>query len=184
MTDPIHHDHAELVDPDGQPTLVFRRRLRHSPAKVWRALTNDADLAAWFPTTIEGERVAGAVLRFEFRPDDEYAAGLPGFDGRMIAAEEPERLELAWGDHVLRFDLEPGPGESGCTLTLTVRLEELGVAARDAAGWHVCLDNLSRRLDGERPVAADAWKPVNADYNERFGPAASAIGPPEGHGLH
>lgn len=174
-------DYAELIDPDGQPTLVFRRELRHPPAKVWRALTNDADLAAWFPTTIEGERATGAALRFNFRDDDEYAAGLPGFEGRMIAVDEPSLLELSWGDHVLRFEL--APTSVGTTLILTVRLEELGVAARDAAGWHVSLANLTNRLDDDAPIATDAWKSINADYNERFGPAASAIGPPEGHGL-
>jgi len=188
MTDPTNDPttdagYAELIDPDGRPTLVFRRQLRHTPAKVWRALTDDADLAAWFPTTIEGERATGAALRFEFRAEDEYAAGLPGFGGTMIACDEPHHLELTWGEHVLRFDLEAGPHDGGSTLTLTVRLEELGVAARDAAGWHVSLDNLANRLDGVASVAPDAWKPVNADYNDRFGPAASAIGPPEGHGL-
>ena len=41
---------------------------RASAAKVWRALTEAEHLAAWFPTTVEGDyAVAGAPLRFSFR---------------------------------------------------------------------------------------------------------------------
>ena len=40
--------------------LRYRRRLSHPPDKVWRALTEDEHLTAWFPTTVEGRRAAGA----------------------------------------------------------------------------------------------------------------------------
>ena len=40
--------------------LRYERRLAHPRERVWRALTDDAELAAWFPTTIEGERQNGA----------------------------------------------------------------------------------------------------------------------------
>jgi len=44
--------------------LRYRRRLAHPRDKVWRALSEDAHLAAWFPTTIEGAlgRCAAALL--------------------------------------------------------------------------------------------------------------------------
>ena len=45
--------------------LRYERRLAHPPQRVWRALTDDTDLAAWFPTTIEGaapERRAAPIL--------------------------------------------------------------------------------------------------------------------------
>jgi hypothetical protein len=54
---------------DGRWRLRFTRHLRHPPAKVWRALTEPEHLGAWFPAAIEGERAAGARLRFAF-PDD------------------------------------------------------------------------------------------------------------------
>ena len=38
--------------------LRYERRLAHPRERVWRAITEDADLAAWFPTTIEGPRAA------------------------------------------------------------------------------------------------------------------------------
>jgi hypothetical protein len=58
-------------------------------------------------------------------------------------------------------------------------LSEVGKAARDAARWHVCLDNLERYLDDAPAGSPDEWKPINADYVERFGPEASTIGPPD-----
>ena len=44
--------------------LRYERRLAHPPERVWRALTDDAELADWFPTTMEGERQKGAALRY------------------------------------------------------------------------------------------------------------------------
>src|SRR5438067_944185 len=56
-----------------------------------------------------------------------------------------------------------------------------GEAARDAAGWQVCLDRLVARL-WARPGAgstAEQWGPVHSMYVQEFGPAAATIGPPE-----
>ncbi|GAA3847682.1 hypothetical protein [Amycolatopsis tucumanensis] len=33
--------------PEGRATLVFERHLKHLPEKVWRALTEPGELAAW-----------------------------------------------------------------------------------------------------------------------------------------
>ena len=164
-----------LEQVDGGWRLRFTRRYAHRPEKVWRALTEPEHLAAWFPTMIEfpdGQRVAGAKLRFTF-PNGEA----PPFDGELLAYAPPEVLELRWGTDVLRFELR-ADGE-GTELTLLDLLDEKGKAARDAAGWHVCLDNLAAHLDrGED--AATQWQDVHADYVERFGPDAATIGPPDG----
>jgi Activator of Hsp90 ATPase homolog 1-like protein len=120
--------------------LRFRRRLEHPPDLVWAALTENEHLEGWFPTTIEGVRVAGGALHFSFREGD----------------------------------------GSGCLLTLTVAFPEYGKAARDAAGWHVCLEQLafvcaSASLPWAPP---ERWREVHPRYVERLGPEASAIGPP------
>ncbi len=157
--------------------LRYRRRLAHPQQKVWRAITEDADLAAWFPTTIEGARRAGAPLRFSFR-EGEAAP----FDGEMLAFVPPSLMELRWADDVLRFELEPGsdPASSACILRLTVTFPEHGKAARDAAGWHVCLEQLGAACDGTALpwLPPERWRVVHLGYVERFGPGASAIGPP------
>ncbi len=81
--------------------LRYERHLAHPRERVWRAITEDADLAAWFPTTIEGPRRAGAPLRFSFRQGEAEA-----FDGEMLAFVPPTLMELRWADDVLRFELE------------------------------------------------------------------------------
>jgi uncharacterized protein YndB with AHSA1/START domain len=152
--------------------LRFTRTLRHPPEKVWRALTDDGELAAWFPTTIEGERAAGAALLFNHRGRD-----LPTMQGEVLACEPPLLLEFSWGGDVLRFELEPHG--DGTVLTLTDTFGELGKAARDAAGWHECLDRLERDLDGqEQPSPGSIWERVHEEYVEAFGPEAATIGPP------
>ena len=154
--------------------LRFVRRLPHPPEKVWRALVEPQHLEAWFPTRIEGERKAGAKLRFVF-PNDEG----PAIDGEMLAYEPPSRLELRWGgDETLRFELRPDG--DGTVLTFVDTFDEVGKAARDAAGWHACLDALGAHLDGEDlpSTAEERWAEVHPRYVEQFPPEASTIGPP------
>jgi hypothetical protein len=63
-------------------------------------------------------------------------------------------------------------------LTLLDTFDEQGKAARDAAGWHVCLDALERELDVSS-TPDTGWQTLNAEYVKEFGPEASTIGPPE-----
>ncbi|MCU1462592.1 MAG: hypothetical protein JWO37_2667 [Acidimicrobiales bacterium] len=162
---------------DDRWQVRYTRTLGHPPEKVWHALTEPEHLDAWFPTTIDGERKAGAPLSFHFR---EHEAD--DFDGRMLTYEPPKVLELMWGEDRLRFELHPAGDAT--ELVLLVTTAERGKLARDGAGWHQKLDELRSHLDGEA-VAADAastWKSLFERYQERFGREASAIGPPEGMG--
>jgi len=153
--------------------LRFVRELAHAPEQVWRALTEPQQLRAWFPQEIEGEWEVGAPLRFRSKYGE--------FDGEVLACEPPALLEFSWGPDRLRFELAPARDGEACTLTLLDTLEELGKAARDGAGWHVCLDALEDSLAGRAPAADSSarWKQVHPGYVEDFGPEASAIGPPE-----
>jgi uncharacterized protein YndB with AHSA1/START domain len=165
---------GELHHLDGRYQLRFRRRLRHSPEKVWRALTEPDQLRTWFPADIEGELAAGAPLRFVFRNGEG-----PPTDGQMIVYDPPSVLEFRWNEELLRFELQPDG--DGCVLTFVNTFDELGKAARDAAGWHTCLDVLEHELAGEEPPWAppDRWQEVHTSYVESLGPEASTIGPPE-----
>ncbi len=152
--------------------LRYRRRLAHPPEKVWRALTEDVHLEAWFPTTIEGPRYAGAPLHFSFRRGE-----ADPFDGEMLAFEPPTLMEVRWSDDVLRFELEPEG--AGSVLHLIVTFPEHGKAARDGAGWHVCLERLAAECDdGAVTVPPDRWRAVHPRYVEALGPEASTLGPP------
>ncbi len=173
--DPQDTDEDGTLTHDGDLSVLrYRRRLAHSQDKVWRALTEDEHVAGWFPTTIEGERAAGAPLHFSFRESE----GEP-FDGEMLVFDPPACMELRWADDVLRFELV-GEG-AGCVLSLTVTFPEHDKGARDAAGWHVCLEQLSFVCAGDPPPwrPPDRWRAVHARYVERLGTEASTIGPPE-----
>lgn len=173
MADALTERLGELDRSGDAWRLKFTRVLPNPPERVWRAITEPAELAAWFPTTIDGERIAGADLTFRFRDNQ-----APPFDGRMIACEEPRLLEFMWGDDQIRIELESISG--GTQLTLYDTLEQNGKASRDAAGWHVCLDDLNTHLGGGDGSELQTWRPLNERYVEVFGPEASTIGPPEG----
>jgi uncharacterized protein YndB with AHSA1/START domain len=156
--------------------LRFERKLAHPPEKVFAALSEPEHLRVWFPFDIEGERATGAPLRFVFREGEG-----PPFEGEMVAYEPPSVMELRWGGgETLRFEVRPDG--DGSVLTLVNAFDEHGKAARDAAGWHACLDVLAAHLDGEDPPPfspEDRWAEVHPEYVERFGPEAATIGPPD-----
>ena len=156
-------DFGTLPQSGDQWTLTFRRRLAHPQERVWRAITEPEHLAAWFPQEIEGERTTGATLRFVMPQGS--------FEGEMVEFDPPSVMEMMWGTDRLRIELTPD--DEGTVLTLIDTFAELGKAARDAAGWHECVDRLVAHCD-ERA----RWKQRFAMYGERFGADASTTGPP------
>ena len=99
----------------------------------------------------------------------------------MLAFDPPSVMELRWADDLLRFELTPDAEGGGCVLDLIVTFPEHGKAARDAAGWHVCLDQLGHVVDRRAPPwdTPDRWRVVHPEYVQRLGPEASVLGPPE-----
>jgi hypothetical protein len=98
----------------------------------------------------------------------------------MRVFDPPSVIEFTWGPDLLRIELQ-ADGE-GTLLTLTDTFDELGKAARDAAGWHECLNRLVGDLDGESLSGwGTNWHQLNKIYQERFGPEASVLGPPAGY---
>jgi uncharacterized protein YndB with AHSA1/START domain len=161
-----------LHEEDGRFALRFERRFAHPAEKVWRALTDPAELRHWFPQVVEADLRPGGKMRFSPREGESYDA----WDGEVTEFEPPRVFAFLWGTDVLRWELRSDGG--GCVLVFTDTFGELGKAARDGAGWHVCLEALVGRLDGTDPPAAGRWREVHPGYASRLGPAASTIGPP------
>ena len=135
-------------------------------------MTEPEHLAVWYPQEIVGDRKAGAPLRFVSSTGE-------GFDGQMLVFDPPSVMEFTWGADLLRIELQPDG--AGTLLTLTDTFDDLGKAARDAAGWHECLDRLTSDLDGTPPPAwGDHWRHLHPVYVARLGPDASLVGPPPG----
>lgn len=162
-----------LEDTGGGWQLRFDRHLRAAPATVWRAFAEPDLVAKWFPSTIEGDLVVGATLRFDLEGHDAEP-----FDGTVLEADEPRLLVFRWAGDVLRFELAEAGG--GTALTMSVLLDERGKATRDGAGWHESLDRLTGLwAGGADGFVAQTWSEVQPVYAERFGPEASTIGPPD-----
>src|SRR6202789_940141 len=77
-------------------TLVLVRELRHSPEKVWQALTDPAHLREWAPFDADGslDTVGTRVkLTTVAAPRAQVSETI------VIRADAPEVLEYNWGDH-------------------------------------------------------------------------------------
>ena len=107
----------ETTAPSQTETISFEFDLKHSPKKVWRALTDPALLAEWLLPVIELKLEPGAAFMFKTQ-------SYPGWDGtvncRIIEIDEPNKLSYAWTvpflDTVVTFTLRPT--ESGTHMTL------------------------------------------------------------------
>jgi uncharacterized protein YndB with AHSA1/START domain len=165
----------------GRPTLRFERRLRHPAQKVWKAITDPAELAHWFPMEVEGDFVIGGKLRFPFGADAPTFEGetMPAFEGEVLECDPPRVLAYTWAEDVLRFELIPD--DDGCLLVFTSIIGDYSTAARTGAGWHVCLEGLEARLDGTAPPPEDRWKGLYKEYTADFGPEASSAPLPDGY---
>jgi uncharacterized protein YndB with AHSA1/START domain len=165
------HGTYEIVD--DRSALSFERRLAHSIERVWRAVSEPAELAHWFPSAVSGDLTPGATLSFAF-PDDE----LPTMQGEVIAVDPPRSFAFTWGDDVLRIEL--AGDDDGCVLRFTVLFDDAERAARDAAGWHVCLDRLEQRLGGAPTQAPTSeatadWRAHYEEYQRRGLPAGAPV---------
>jgi len=145
-----------------RPTLRFERHLAHPVERVWRAITEPDDLAAWFP----------GVPRFD--PLEQGATfvveGEPGGSGRIVALDPPRLLAFDWGEDELRFELEPDG--DGCLLRFSHALSDAATGARTAAGWDVCLDRLAAQVAGAPLDASESmarWPELHEAYAAEFG---------------
>jgi uncharacterized protein YndB with AHSA1/START domain len=157
---------------ENRPTLKFERRLSHPVDRVWRAITDPGELEHWFPSKVIVDRLKpGAEMTFEF--EDMPLDAPSTMAGRVTDLDPPRVFAFYWGEDHLRFELEPAGGAEGCTLSLTVALDTRDKAARDAAGWHVCLDRLEQRLGEES--AGGEWRDYYDEYQRRGVPAGAPI---------
>ena len=160
---------------ENRPALRFERRLSHPVEVVWRAITSSEELVQWFPSRVEVDELrpgAEMTFRFENMPIDAPST----MTGRVTEFDPPRVFEFFWGEDHLRFELEPAAGsEDTCLLRLTVLLDSREKAARDAAGWHVCLDRLSQCLAGRDAGGREGWRGLYEEYQRRGAPAGAPI---------
>jgi uncharacterized protein YndB with AHSA1/START domain len=173
--------HGTYETIDDRPALRFERRLNHPVEKVWRAVTDPEELAHWFPAQVTVDAMSvGGGMTFTFTDED-----LPPGSGEITELDPPRVFAFDWDgfekgiDH-LRFELEPGADDDGCLLRFTHFISESKRAARDAAGWHVCLDRLEESLgsastDAPTSEPTGEWRGLYEEYERRGLPTGAEI---------
>ena len=157
---------------DGEKwTLILVRELRHSPEKVWQALTDPAQLREWAPFDADGNLGAlGARVKLT-------TVGAPAphvTETTVTRADAPSLLEYKWGGFDMRWELEASVAGTRLTLWTSIGRRFISMGA---AGWHICFDILDRFLSGSplgRMVGPDAlkfggWRRLNVEYARQFG---------------
>jgi uncharacterized protein YndB with AHSA1/START domain len=167
-------EYGEYETIDGRPALKFERRFAQSVDRVWRAVTDPAELAHWFPATMEIDRRVGGHVTFTFPGD-----AAPPMEGEVAELDPPRVFAFTWVDDLLRFELERTDGD-GCLLRFTHILADVDKTASVAAGWHVCFEELDKHLAGQPAEApgtqpTDKWRQYYAEYLERGLPAGAPI---------
>jgi hypothetical protein len=145
-------------------TLILVRELRHSPEKVWQALTDPAQLREWAPFITDANLGIVGTVKLT------WVGNPTPIDTTVTRADAPKVLEF--GDH--RWELEAVG--NGTRLTLWSNIDRRFIAW-GAAGWHISFDVLDRLLAGSpigRIAGADAmkfagWQRLVAEYAKQFG---------------
>jgi len=156
---------AQVLRNEGEKwTLVLVRELRHSPEKVWEALTDPDHLQEWAPFVADGNLSTPGTVNFTWIGTQRSVATT------VTRAEAPRLLEY----NDTRWELEGIGG--GTRLTLWTNIDRRFISW-GAAGWHICFDVLDRLLSG-RPIGRIAggdamkfhgWQRLNAEYAKHFG---------------
>lgn len=143
---------------DGRPALRFERTLPHSVERVWRAVSEPAELECWFPAVVEWMPAAGETLE------------LGGMGGEVTEVDPPHRLAWTFNGEDYSFDL--AAADDGCRLTFTHVFDDRSLAAQTATGWQTYFARLDAHLAGEslsEEEAHESWGETHERYAERFG---------------
>ena len=151
---------------DGEKwTLILVRELRHSPEKVWQALTDPAHLREWAPFEVDGSLgTARTTVKLTW-------VGTPAPQETTVTrADAPKVLEYS----DIRWELEAFGG--GTRLTLWHSIDRRFISW-GAAGWHIAFDVLDHllsgtpigRIAGVEAMKFGGWRRLNAEYAKQFG---------------
>ena len=142
----------------GRPALRFERVLPHSVERVWRAVSEPAELGQWFPAAAPWTPAAGEKLE------------VFGMGGEVTEVDAPHRLAWNFNGDDYSFDLS-AEGR-GCRLVFIHAFNEGTPTAQTAAGWHSYLARLDVHLDGGHLSELEAhanWDAVHERYAASFG---------------
>jgi uncharacterized protein YndB with AHSA1/START domain len=158
---------------DGRPAVRFSRIYDHPVDRVWRFVTDPGELDRWFPSHAEIDLRTGGAIRFGGDPN------MPESTGLVLAVDPPRHLSFDWGGDELHFDLAEADG-GRTRFTLTNVLQAENTAARNGAGWEVCLAALDALAGGGTFTGPHAgmsapWKEFYAGYLAAGVPSGASV---------
>ena len=131
----------DTTAPSQTESISFEFELRHSPQKVWRALTDPVLLAEWLLPVLDLKFEPGAAFTLKAPPQ-------PGWDGtvncRILETEAQRKLSYTWTvggmalDTVVTFTLTPTA--SGTRLSLLhsgFKPSQTGAFGGQRYGWNM-----------------------------------------------
>lgn len=138
------------VSQDGEVDIVLRRDFAHTPARVWRALTEPALIRQWLASP-------DSMIRCEMdaRPGGSfhYEWAEFHFSGPVLAVDAPHRMihvEHFSGDASYRVEITTDLVDTGTGTRMTMVMRYADAKARAAAiamGMTDGLDDVYDRLD-------------------------------------
>lgn len=141
--------------------VVFERIFDHPVSRVWKALTEPAQLAGWLaPAVIKGR--AGGTISLQL------TGGTMG--GRILQWKENAVLEYIWHNGtVVRWELL-SEGRDRTRLVFTHTHVQHAQLLDAAKGWHYHMDMLSFVLDGmEQPSnPVQRWDEITREATVRY----------------
>lgn len=143
---------------DERPALRFERILAYPIERVWRAVSEPAELARWFPAAADWTPATGEKL-------DSHGGTI-----EVLEVDAPHRLAWTYNNDRYSFDL--AEHEGGCRLIFIHVFDDRPLAAQTATGWHTFLSRLEPLLAGEHLSEEEAHKPwaeTHERYAESFG---------------
>lgn len=161
-----------LHDSGGRSVLRLERRLRHPVEKVWRAVTDTAEMAHWFPAIARMDPREGGWIRFSFRGGE-----MEPTEGLITELDPPRVFAFTWNGDPLRIELRPEA--DGTLLIFTHTVADRPMAGSFATGWQTCLEALDQALTG--PAGQSPAGPgAPQSYAERHDAHVVAFGLDEG----
>ncbi|MGH3769197.1 MAG: SRPBCC family protein [Pseudonocardiaceae bacterium] len=143
-------DRGTYLEYHGRPAVRFQRIYPHAIERVWAAVTEPEQLSHWFPSTVTIEPRTRGTITFSDDPHAEPTTGT------ILIFDPPRHLVFTWHVDELHFELEP-VGDTHCQLTLINILAARDTAARNAAGWSVCLAELDKHVAGALGTCQTRW---------------------------
>lgn len=166
-------DYATVTAP---ATVRIQRLLPGPVERIWAYLT-DGELRRQWLAAGDMEMQVGTPFQLTWRNDelsDPPGTRPEGFseshtmDSRITELDPPRRLAFTWRGGEVAFDLEPR-GEQVLLTVLHSGISDRANMLMIGAGWHMHLDTLVARANGDAPEPFwDGWVRLRAAYERRI----------------